>query len=83
MDTMKKEPPVDTTVLGRYYASATDEEILAGIKSLQFELDVRENRREVGRLGRERDKARANEVAVAIADIEAQYRPYDVERDGL
>lgn len=85
MDTMKERPLPPVEVLNREYASATDEQLQSALKSINFELELRESRREVGRLSKERDTARAAEVAEAIAGIEAQYSPtpYDHERQGL
>lgn len=73
MDTMKNAPTTDTTVLGRNWMLNPDDEALkSAVKSILFELDVRENRREVGRHAAARSAERAAEVRDAIDSVNAQ-----------
>jgi hypothetical protein len=83
VQTMKPEPPMDTTVLGRGYAFATDEALKTGLKEIQFELDIRAERREVSRLAKERAAERAAEVRDLIDSVNAGESVYDVESEGL
>jgi hypothetical protein len=70
------EPKTDTTVLGRYYLLASDEELEAAIKALQFELKVRADRRDVPNNDAER-------LASVRAEIDAIDAVYDHAKDGL
>lgn len=60
-------PKTDTTVLGRNYLLAPTEDLLKAIKALEFEVTIREERDEVGRLAQERSEARKAEVAADLA----------------
>jgi len=65
-------PTTDTTVLGRNWILNDDDEALrSAIKSLQFELAVRDNRREVGRHAAQRSAERAAEVRDLIDSVNA------------
>lgn len=60
----------DTTVLGRNWMLNPDDEALrAAVKSILFELDQRDNRREVSRLAAQRSAERAAEVRELIDSV--------------
>lgn len=61
--------PTDTTVLGRYYAFATTEEIETAVKELRFELDQRSRRESVADQVAATRAARLAEVQEDIAAI--------------
>lgn len=60
----------DTTVLGRNWMLNPDDEALrTAVKSILFELDQRDNRREVSRLAAQRSAERAAEVRGLIDSV--------------
>lgn len=60
----------DTTVLGRNWMLNPDDEALrTAVKSIMFELDQRDNRREVSRLAAQRSAERAAEVRELIDSV--------------
>lgn len=60
-------------VLGRTWMLNPDDEALkTAIKSITFELDVRENRREAGRLAAQRSAERAAEVRDLIDSVNSE-----------
>lgn len=72
MSTTTTAPKDDHPVLGRTWMLNEDDEALRkAAKSIQFELDVRSNRREVGRLQAERSAERAAEVRDLIDSVNA------------